>query len=55
MLKQHTIKNKKKSMSKEMLSKTVLTSGVRFISGGKTKPKHKLDRDSWHRFATAYI
>lgn len=54
MLKQHTIKNKK-SMSKEMLSKTVPTSGVRFISGGKTKPKHKLDCDSWHGYAVAYI
>lgn len=38
-----------------MLSKTVLTSGVRFVSGGKTKPKHKLDHDSWQRYAIAYI
>lgn len=41
-------------MSKEMLSKTVLTSGVRFISGGKTKAKQKLDHDSWQKYATAY-
>lgn len=54
MLKQHTTNNTKPK-SKEMLSKTVPTSGFHFISGGKIKPKHKLDHDSWHRCAVGYV
>ena len=53
-LKQYTI-NDTKSTSKEILSKTVSKSGFHFLSGGKTKPKHKLDLDFWHRYAMAYI
>ena len=54
LLKQCTISNTKR-MSKEILPKTVPTSVFHFLSGGKTKPKHKLDHDSWHRYAMAYI
>ena len=53
-LKQYTI-NDTKSTSKEILSKTVSKSGFHFLSGGKTKTKHKLDLDFWHRYAMAYI
>ena len=53
MLKQYTINDTKRA-SRE-ISKTVSKSGFHFLSGGKTKPKFKLDLDFWHRCAMACI